>query len=82
VKRNTKLKQQVTNVLGHAMAHQSRSADKSDVLHVCLWCVVKGTAILEDRAGRGCRLCIFKSLLEVSSCWSAACETKSVADGG
>ncbi len=49
------------------MAHQSRSADKSDVLHVCLWCVVKGTAILEDRTGRGCRLCIFKSLLEVSS---------------
>jgi hypothetical protein len=26
-------------------------------LHVCLWCVVKGTAILEDHAGRGCRLC-------------------------
>ena len=38
------------------MAHQTRSADKSDVLHVRLCCVVKEKSILEEMARPGCRL--------------------------
>ncbi len=38
------------------MAHQTRSADKSDVLHVSLWCVVKEVSILGEISEARCRL--------------------------
>jgi hypothetical protein len=57
--RNRQIKTLGPNVLGHAVAHQTRSADKSNVLHVCLWCVVKGASFWKKVLG-GAVACAFQ----------------------